>query len=324
MSKKILQFFIYVLTGLYALTLSSIGRTAPAFPEKPITITCVLAPGGSTDLTARMVANRATELFGQPVIVTNQTGGSGYAGVSAVYNAKPDGYTLGVMPSSVLVLSPHLRKPPFDPWKLTSIMSYGLYNQLLAVRSDAPWKTLKEFIEYIKKHPGEIKISTMTPDNMSNLPLWMLQTQEKLDFKLIPFGGGGPAVVAALGGHTHAATTAGELIPYIKDGRMRGLALYHAERTPIIPEVPTLKELGYDIVTESRVVINGPPGIPKNIVKILEETFKKSMDDEGFKQVMKTFDMTTSFSDSENTDKYLRELSDKIRTTLISIGRIKE
>jgi tripartite-type tricarboxylate transporter receptor subunit TctC len=105
---------------------------------------------------------------------------------------------------------------------------------------------------------------------------------------------------------------------------MRGLAIYHAERIPAIPDVPTLKELGYDIVIESRIVINGPPGIPKNIVNTLEETFKKSMDDEGFKQVMKTFDMTTSFLDGENTDKYLRDLSDKIRTTLISIGRIKE
>jgi tripartite-type tricarboxylate transporter receptor subunit TctC len=284
MNKKILGLFI---CAVAILSLSSIGATALAFPDKPVTILCIYSAGGSTDLSSRMIANSATESFGKPVMVMNRVGGRGYVGLSQVYNAKPDGYTLGVLASSGLVLGPHLRKPPFDPWKLTSITSYGFYNMMLAVKADAPWKTMKEFIEWMKKNPGKAKIATASPNMMSNIPLWMLGNQEKLDFKLVPFGGSGPSVVAALGGHAHAATVAGEAVPYILDGRMRGLCVYNAERFPKLPDVPTLREIGYhDIVVESRAVIVGTPGIPKNTVTILEETFKKAMDDKGFKRVM--------------------------------------
>lgn len=324
MNPKISRLFIYSVAIFTALTFSSVGVTAPAFPTKPITIICPWTAGGSTDLTSRMLAKRATELFGQPVIVENKTGGGGFIANAEVYNAAPEGYTLAVNASSTIVLAPHLRKAPFAPWKMTPIMSYGVYPFTLAVKVDAPWKTIKEFVEFIKKNPGEVKMSTSGPDAMENLAMFMLKDQEKLDFKLVPYEGGAPAVAAALGGHTHAFIGVAEAIPHIRDGKMRGLATFLSERMPGLPDIPTLKESGYNVVVESRLSIYGPPGISNDVTKKLEETFQKAMESEDFKKICKTFEVTPSFYDSEKIDKYHRDLSDKIRNILIKIGRIKE
>jgi tripartite-type tricarboxylate transporter receptor subunit TctC len=324
MDKKISRLFIYSVAIFTALTFSSVGMAAPAFPTKPITIICPWAAGGSTDLTVRMLAKRATELLGQPVIVEDKTGGGGFVANAEVYNAAPDGYTLVVNASSTIVLSPHLRKAPFDPWKMTPIMSYVVYPFTLAVKADAPWKTIKEFVEYIRKNPGEVKMSTSGPDAMENLAMFMLKDQEKLDFKLVPYEGGAPAVAAALGGHTNAFIGVAEAIPHIRDGSMRGLATFLSQRMPGLSDIPTLKESGYNVEVESRIAIYGPPGVTKDIVKKLEETFSKAMDSEDFKKVAKTFECTPSFHDSEKIDRYHRDLSAKIKTILIKIGRIKE
>jgi len=321
---KIKKNFVYAAVILIVLVFSWEGLTAYAFPTKSVTILCPWAAGGSTDLTARMLAKRMTELFGQPVIVENKTGGGGFIANAEVYNATPDGYTLIVNASSTLVLAPHLRKAPFDPWKMSPIMSYGVYPWTLAVKADAPWKTIKEFVEFIKKNPGEVKMSTSGPDAMENLAMFMLRDQEKLDFKLVPYEGGAPAVAAALGGHTHAFIGVAEAIPHIRDGKMRGLATFLTERMPGLPDIPTLKESGYDIVVESRLSVYGPPGISKNVIKTLEETFKKAMESEDFKKICSTFEVSSSFYDSEKIDKYHRDLSTKVRSILIKIGRIKE
>jgi tripartite-type tricarboxylate transporter receptor subunit TctC len=322
MNRKIL--FVYLGVVFFLLVFSSVGETAPAFPTKPITILCPWSAGGSTDLTARMIAKGATELFGQPVVVMEKIGGGGFVANAEAYNAAPDGYTMVVNASSTISLAPHLRKAPFDPWKMTPIMSYGVYPFTLAVKADAPWKTIKEFVEYVKKHPGEITLATSGPDAMESLAMYMLKDQEKLDFKFVPYEGGAPAVAATLGGHTSAFIGVAEAIPYIREGSMRGLATFLSERMPGLPEVPTLKESGYKVVVESRLAIFGPPGIPKDVVNKLEETYKKAMNSEDFKKVCKTFEVTPSFLSSEQTDKYHRDLSANIKAILIKIGRIKE
>jgi tripartite-type tricarboxylate transporter receptor subunit TctC len=159
---------------------------------------------------------------------------------------------------------------------------------------------------------------------MENMAMFMLKDQEKLDFDLVPYKGGAPSLAAALGGHTHGFIGVTEAVPHIRDGSMRGLAVFSAERLPGLPEIPTLKESGYDVVIESRQVIYGPPGIPKDIVKRLDETLRKAMDSEDFKKVAKSFELIPSYLDNEDLDRYRRDLSGKIRTILIKVGRIKE
>jgi tripartite-type tricarboxylate transporter receptor subunit TctC len=306
------------------LALWTISEAASVFPSKAISVYCPWAAGGSTDLTMRMLANQATKILGQPVVVVDKAGGGGFIANAEAFKAAPDGYTLVVNASSTLTISPLLRKAPFDPRKMTPILSYGVYPFTLAVKSDAPWKDIKEFVEYMRKKPGEIKMSTSGPDAMENLAMYMLKEQEKLDFKLVPYEGGAPAVAATLGGHVQAFIGVAEAIPHIRDGSMRGLATFLSARMPGMPDIPTLKESGYDVVVESRLAVYGPPGIPQDVVKKLESAFKQSMENEDFKKVCKTFEVTPSFIDSEGIEKYHRDLTTRIKGTLIKIGRIKE
>ena len=200
MNRKVLRLSLYALAIICAMTVFSEARAA--YPEKPITIICPFAAGASYDMTSRVLANTATKLLGQPVVVSNVTGGGGYVANAQLSHAAPDGYTLIVNASSALCLAPHLRKPPFDPWKLTPVMSYGIYPILFAVKADLPWKTFKEFLEYVKKHPGEVKLASPGAiDSMDNLPMLILKYQEKLSLDFVPYEGGAPAAAAVLGGH---------------------------------------------------------------------------------------------------------------------------
>jgi tripartite-type tricarboxylate transporter receptor subunit TctC len=258
------------------------------------------------------------------VVVENKVGGGGFIAGSALYNAAPDGYTLTVFYSSAFNLAHFLRNPPFDIFKDTPIMSYGIYPFTLAVNADSQWKTFKDFIAYAKANPGKVSLSTSNPDSMENLPIWMLEEELGLKMKLVPYEGGAPAVAAVLGGHADAFTGVAEAIPYIRDGKMRGLATYLSVRMPGLPNVPTLKELGYNVVVESRLSVYGPPGVPKETVKILQDAFRKAMESPDFVKICQSFEVTPSFMDSAAIDKYHRDLAAKTKPILIKLGKIKE
>lgn len=318
-----LLILVLVIAGILGLTVQYVAAQSD-FPNKTVTIYCPWSAGGSTDLTSRMIANRATEIFGVPVIVANKTGGGGYAANSAVYRAKPDGYTMVVNASSTIVLAPHLRDVPINPLELTPIMSYGIYPFVVAVKEDSPIKTFKDLVEKARKSPGKISLATSGPDAMENLAMFMLEADQDVKFKFVPFEGGAPAVAATLGGHVDAFIGVGEPIPHIREGSMRGLVTFLGQRMAGLPDIPTLKELGYNIVVESRLSVFAPPGLPEEIVTKLQDTFKECMDDKGFKRVAKSFEVTPSFRNSSELDQFDRSLSAKIRETLIRIGRIKE
>jgi len=306
------------------LALTFVGNAGAAFPEKAITVIVGAAPGGSTDMTARMLAKRLTEILKVPVVVENKVGAGGFIAGSAVHQAPPDGYMVGVYASSAFNLAHFLRKPPYDIFKKTPIMSYGIYPFTLAVKADSPLKTFNDFMDYVKKNPGQASLSTSNPDSMENLPIWMLEEKLGVKMKLVPYQGGAPAVAAVLGGHATAFTGVAEAIPHIRDGSMRGLATFLNERMPGLPDIPTLKELGHDIVVESRLAVYGPPAIPPAIVKTLQDAFHKAMDSPDFLKVAKSFEVTVSFQDSVQIDKYHRDLAAMTKPILIKLGKIKE
>jgi tripartite-type tricarboxylate transporter receptor subunit TctC len=241
-----------------------------------------------------------------------------------VYKADPDGYTFIANASSSIVLSPHLRKAPFEPLELTPVMSYGVYPFVLAVRSDAPWQTIKEFVEHARKNPGKVTLATSGPDAMENLAMFMLEEQEKLKFKFVPYEGGAPAVAATLGGHVDAYIGVGEPIPHIRDGSMRGLVTFLGTRMAGLPDIPTFQESGYDVKVESRLALYGPPNLPADIVAKIQDAAHQAMEDKGFLKVAKVFEVTPSYLDSAQLKSFNQDLSAKIKQTLIRIGRIKQ
>lgn len=296
-----------------------------AFPARPIGLVIATAPGASADLTARMLAKSATEQLGKQVIPENNTGGGGFTPMAKLYNAKPDGYNLGVFAFSLVCLEPLLRKAPFDPEKFTPILTYGAYTFMLAVKAEAPWKTMKELVEYMRKNPGKIKLSTTRPYSLPNFSMFILKDEEKLDFGLVPFEGGAPALASTLGGHTDGILSAGSANPYIKEGKMRALANLGSERSPAFPDVPTLKEQGYDVPgVQSNLAIYGPPGLPKDIAKKLEATFHKATETKEFVGVAKGFELNTFFWNGEKTHAYYQDMRPKLKNILLKLGKIKE
>ncbi len=295
---------------------------AASFPTKTITIFTSGSPGGTADLPIRMLAKSMTEILGKPVIVENKVGGGGFVGGSALATAKPDGYTLSVFFTSNFTMAPFLRKPPYDIFKNTPIMAYGMYPFELSVRQDSPFKTFKDFIQYAKAHPGQVTVTTAKPDSMQNLPIWMLEEKEGLKIKLVP-SEEAPALAAVLGGQAMAITTVGASIPYIREGKMRGLVTYSRERIPSLPNVPTLKEMGYDIVVESSQSVYGPPGVPKDVVKILADALHKAMDDKDFKKVCAGFEFMPTFLDGDQIDKLHRDGAAQTKPVLTRLGMNK-
>ena len=174
------------------------------YPAKPINFLIGFPAGGTTDVCARPLVTAASKILGQPIVVVNKPGGASAVAVATLKNEKPDGYTIGILGSGA-VLSQHMRKVPYDTAKdYTPIMQYAIYLYGLVVRSDSPWNTFKEFIDYAKNNPGKIRYSTAGPGSPQHLVMERLALKEKIKWTHIPFQGGGPAVTALLGGHVEA------------------------------------------------------------------------------------------------------------------------
>ena len=296
---------------------------AASFPTKTITMYTSSSPGGGGDLPLRMLAKAMSSILGQPVVVENKVGGGGFLTGSAIASAKPDGYTLGQFYTSGFTMAPLLRNPPYDIFTFTPVASYGMYVFEFTVRQDSPWKTFQDFIGYAKQHPNVVTVSTCKPDSMENLPIWMLQNQAGIKVKLVPLEEG-PSVTSLLGGHVMALTGVGQGIPMIREGKLRMLATYLGQRMATFPDVPTLKELGYNIVVESVLAMYAPPGTPKDVVQILEDAFRKASNDADFKKIISNYEIMPVFRSASEIDKYHRTIAAEAKPIMIKLGMVKK
>ena len=176
------------------------------YPARPINFLIGYPAGGTTDICARPLATAAGKILGQPIVIVNKPGGASAVAVATLKTEKPDGYTIGVLPSGA-VLSQHMRKVPYDSAKdFTPIMQYAVYLYGLVVQTESPWKTFKDFIDYAKANPGKIRYSTAGPGTPQHLVMERLALKEKIKWTHIPFEGGGPAIAALMGGHVEASS----------------------------------------------------------------------------------------------------------------------
>ena len=173
-------------------------------------------------------------------------------------------------------------------------MQYAIYLYGLVVRSDAPWNTFKEFIDYAKTNPGKIRYSTAGPGTPQHLVMERLALKEKIKWTHIPFDGGGPAVSALLGDHVEALSQTTEWKKHVESGRLRLLAVYGEKRMNDFPNVPTLLELGYGITAPSLISIVGPKGLSPQVVETLHGAFKKAMEDPDFIKMGRQMDQPSS------------------------------
>jgi tripartite-type tricarboxylate transporter receptor subunit TctC len=272
------------------LAILSLGAVATAqeFPTKPIELVIPYGPGGSHDLTARALASVAHQYLGQPMLVVLKPGGGGAVGSQYVIRAKPDGYTLmlgGTGPNTIFAL---VQKAPIGPGQFTSIARINYSPAIFSVRAEAPWKTFGEILDYMKKNPGKFNFANTGPWGAADFPMRMVAQAAGVEYNNIPFDGGGPALLAVLGGHADGSFLfTAQLLPQIGAGKMRPLAVTDTRRLRDLPNVRTLREQGVDVVfTQWRSVL-APKGIPQGIAEKLEAAFKRMTEDNSFQALIK-------------------------------------
>ncbi len=282
------------------------------YPTKPIKL-IIPVPPGSTDVLVRALSKEAEKYLGQPIVCENYPGGGLMVGTNMIKNAIPDGYTIGTMPTSVFAWHPFLNKVTYDPTKdFTLIMQFGDYDVMqVSTRSDAPFKTGKELIEYSRKNPG-LKFSAAGNHTMHDTCQLIVAKRAGIDWKHVPYTGDMNALTALLGGHVSFMSGLGVQAPYIKSGQMISLASYTNKRSKYYPEVPTWRELGYAVGSDSRAGITGPSGIPKIIVEKLCGAFKKAVETDAFQEIAKKLLLNAIYAGPEEFAKFNDE---QIKTT---------
>jgi tripartite-type tricarboxylate transporter receptor subunit TctC len=302
---SIRNYLMSVLIGIFCLGICCAVVTAQEkFPAKTIKIFQGSSAGGTTDLASRMFASLLTETFGVPVISVAKIGGANTIAADEVAHAKPDGYTVGYSPLQALTVSPLTLKvkynplTDFDPLCNAIALIFGV-----CVREDAPWKSMKELVEYARANPGVINYSTAGAGTNQHLAFEYIGKKEKIKWNHVPYPGGAPAVAALLGGHVKVHVGSGSHQPYLKSGKFRMLAAYMDERIPEFPDVPTLKELGYNVPTTNNICVIAPKGLPEPTRKTLEEAFSNAAKSKPFISFVENMFQMPLFKDSAATKK---------------------
>jgi tripartite-type tricarboxylate transporter receptor subunit TctC len=269
------------------LLLTFAGLTRAEYPERPINLYCPYS-GGTADASLRAIADHVEKTLGQPMIVVNKPGASGSLAAGLLASARPDGYTLGMVTFAALTMSPHMYTIPYDP--LTSfdyILAFGEYLYGICARSDSPFKSLKDLITYAKANPGKVKYSTVALATPTHFSMTQLGKMEGIKWDVVVFKETPAAVSACLGGHVDLVIqNPTPLVPLIKAGQLRLLCSLSDIRWPWVPEVPTVRELGYNFEVVSWMAMAAPKGTPKPIMGKLVSAFKKALDDPEFLKIM--------------------------------------
>jgi tripartite-type tricarboxylate transporter receptor subunit TctC len=292
---------------------------ADAYPSQAITLIASAAPGGTTDLAARMIAEPLSKALGKPVIVENRPGASGAIAGSAVARARPDGYTLLVQYSGFQVITPNLVKQSFDPIKdLAPVANLLTAPQVMVARSGLPVKTLPELASYAKSNPGKLNYASSGNGSLQHVTGEMLNQIAGIDIVHVPYKGTGPAITDILGGTVDVTfTTAPPLIGHIKAGKMRPLAVTGKVRLASLPDVKATSEIpGFEkLDASSWFAIYAPAGTPKPVIDKLSGEIAKIMKGEEFKRKAEEQGAHATYMNPQ-------QLGEFTKNELVSWGRI--
>jgi tripartite-type tricarboxylate transporter receptor subunit TctC len=302
------------------------GTAWSAFPERPVTLVIGSEPGGPIDLAARALAASSEKYLGKPIVPENKGGGGGTVAAAIVATAKPDGYTLCATPNISFGNTPLMQKVTFKPLKsFTAIVGYAIgEDTALLVKSDAPWKTAKEFFAYAKNNPGKVKYSSAGIGMSVHVVMETVARKEGIKWVHVPYKGAAPALTALLGGHVDACSAATNFVPQAKAGLVRVLATHGRARSPHFPEVPTFRELGYDAISETIHSVVGPASLPAEIVQKLESSFLQGMEAPEFKETLQRIYLSPMRLTAREYDQHLKEFWFKYEKIFKEMGLIAE
>ncbi len=278
---------------------------AQNFPTRPVTLIVPWPAGGTTDVGLRALAAATEKHLGQPIVIENRAGAAGTLGPSQMAaSAKPDGYTLTQIPITVFRY-PFMTKVSFDPaTDFTYIISLTGYTFGVVVKSDAPWKTFGEFLADAKANPGKLNYGTPGAGTSLHITMEQIAKQQNLKWTHVPFKGNAEATNALLGGHINAMADSSGWAQLVNSGQFRLLVTWGAERTKNWPNVPILRDIGIDIVSNSPFGLAGPKGMDPQVVKVLHDAFKKGMEEPSYAAVIAKLDQEAFYLSTEDYQKF--------------------
>lgn len=309
-----MSLLIVAALGIYASPVSA------KFPDKPITLIVPWSPGGSGDMTCRILAAQMEKELGQPVVVKNMPGAGSLVGAKALVDSAPDGYTLGFLGISAVIAQYTSVSPVrMSEYKAVSgVINPALF---LLVNTASPWKTLKEFVNYAKANPRKIKNGNAGAGVIDHLYSSDFGKVAGVEFTQVPFKGWGPALAALAGGHVDSMFVAiGPAKAMISAGKIRAIAIAAKERHPAYPDIPTMKEGGVDITMPFWESIVVPAKTPDDVVKILDAAIRKAFQDPATQKKNKDSGLDVSYMDTQGIAKLRAESDDKVKKMVQDLG----
>jgi len=283
---------------------------AQSYPTSPITLVIPLAPGDGSDVGGRAMAEELAKILKAPVVPVNRPGAGMAIGTDSVVKARKDGYTILITPNAALV-SGRIMNPDtisYDPLKdLTPLGGVTRTPVILVVRSDAPYKTLPEMIEFAKKNPGKVRVASVGPGSVGHFSMEMLNALTGAGLTHVPFKGGAPGITAVLGGHVEVgAFSVGATSSHLKSGALRGLVV--SSKSPAFPEIPTMTELGFrQNLPGIWFGFYGPAGMPAEVTKALVPAIEKVMKDPAIAAKLAPLGMVQDYTPPEKVMAEIRE-----------------
>jgi tripartite-type tricarboxylate transporter receptor subunit TctC len=308
---------------------SGCAAAQEAFPTRAITMIVPFPPGGVADVTGRPTAAALEKILKQPVAVTNRPGAGGAVGNAAVANAKPDGYTVLMALSSISVIPAadvlFDRKPAYALDQFAPIALITADPTILTVHPSLPAKSLKELVALARSRPGQLSYSSSGVYGALHMPMEMFLHASKLKMRHVPTTGGGPAITTLLGGHVDL--TAGgpaAITSHVKAGKLRPLASWGPKRHEGYPDVPTFKELGYDIEYLIWAGMFAPKATPEPVMRVLRDAAHKAVDDPDFRGMMQKVSSPVQYLDAPEFAKFWMADARRLADVVKVVGKLED
>ncbi|MCF8211633.1 MAG: tripartite tricarboxylate transporter substrate binding protein [Rhodoferax sp.] len=309
--------------GASALATPWLGAQAQSFPVKPIKLVIAFPAGGPTDITMRALADAASKILGQTVIVENKPGAGGTLPAQQLQTAPADGYTVAQIPLGVFRL-PYTTKINWDPVKdISYVLNVTGYAFGLVVPADSAFKSWAHFVAWAKANPGMLSYGSTGTLTSPHLTMELIAQNLGLQLLHVPYKGSADLMQAILGGQIMAAADSTGFAPQVAAGKLRVLNTWGAQRLDKFPDAPTLKELGLDLVQNSPFGIGAPKGTPEATIKRLHDAFKQAMEQESYVTALARYDMVPMYMSTEGYQKFAQETYLRERALVEKLGLLK-
>jgi tripartite-type tricarboxylate transporter receptor subunit TctC len=313
------------LSLIFSLCLFAGPEHLPAqdFPNKPINLVIPFAAGGSSDLAARTFVHLSPEVLGQPMIIQLKAGGGGAIGTEFVAQAKPDGYNLLFGHTNCNTILPVAEGRSRGPDDMASVCRINIENNIYFVRSDSPFKTIRDMVDWAKANPGKLSFGNVGTWSVTDFEWKWLEQKAGIKTRIVPYNGGGDALIALLGGHiqvTMISSSSG--YPHMRAGKLRPLAICGPYRKADLPNVPSMKDAGYDTGLEGYWKgVLAPKGTPRPIIEKLAAGFKKMIEN---KQVIDSFEKLGNEFNYQGPDEFAKYWQEDYRIYKEMVRMLKQ